>query len=144
MSNAEEIAAKLGEAYREDWETGRKSVGTFFAATVDERHQPPLPQDGLKPGAEVAEQSLAEFGAYKTMLSDFREETTIRVDGDTIVCDVVLAGTTADGTDVRAPVTQILTVQDGAITKSEVVLTPEVLTQLAAIVRAGGKTVDIE
>jgi hypothetical protein len=143
MSDAERIAAELQAAYDESWETGRRRVATYFGDMVEVRHQPPLPQDGVKPGAQVAEESVAEFGAYKKLLADFREETTIRADGDEVRCDVVLAGRLADGTEVRAPVRQVLTFRDAVAVKTEVVIAPEVLAQLVDIVRAGGKSVDL-
>jgi ketosteroid isomerase-like protein len=143
MSDAEVVAEKLRASYAESWEAGRASVATFFAETVEVRHQPPLPTDGLTPGAEVGEASTAEFGAYKNMLTDFREETTISVDGDRVICDVVLAGAMADGTEVRAPVKQVLTIKGDVATKNEVSLEPEVLAQLIEIVTAGGKPVDL-
>jgi ketosteroid isomerase-like protein len=143
MPDAKAIAAELRTAYDESWETGRRQVATYFADLVEVRHQPPLPQDGLKPGVQVEEESVAEFAAYKTLLSDFREETTVHADGDEVRCDVVLAGRTADGTEVRAPVRQILTVRDGVAVKTEVIIAPDVLTQLVEIVRAGGKPVDL-
>jgi hypothetical protein len=143
MPDAERIAAELKAAYDESWELGRRRVGTYFADMVEVRHHPPLPQDGVKSGAQVEEESVAEFGAYKKLLADFREETTIRAEGDRVHCDVVLAGRLADGTEVRAPVRQVLTVRDGVAVKTEVVIAPEVLTQLVDIVRAGGKPVDL-
>jgi hypothetical protein len=143
MPDAQTIAAELRAAYDESWEVGRRRVATYFADQVEVRHQPPLPQDGVKPGPQVEAESVAEFGAYKTLLTDFREETTIRADGEQVRCDVVLAGRLADGAEVRAPVQQILTVREGAAVKTEVIIAPDVLAQLVEIVRAGGKPVDL-
>ena len=143
MPDAEIIAAELRAAYARDWEQGRRSVWTYFAPTIDIRHQPPLPQDGPTPAALVVQQSVAEFASYKGLLAGFHEESTIQVEGNHIVCDLVLAGTASDGTELRAPVRQVLTVEDGLVTASEVSLEPEVLAQLVAIVRAGGKPVDV-
>lgn len=142
MPNASAIAKELQAAYTEDWERGRRSVATYFADQVEVRHQPPLPQDGMKPRQQVDSESVAEFGAYKSLLSDFREETTISVDGDRVVCDVVLAGLHADGTGVHAPVQQVLTVLNGQVVRTEVIIAPDVLETLIAIVRAGGVPVD--
>lgn len=138
MRDASTIAAALRAAYDEDWERGRRSIATYFADQVEVRHQPPLPQDGVKDREQVERESVAEFGAYKTLLSDFREETTVSVDGDRVVCDVVLAGRHADGTQVHAPVQQVLTVRDGNVVRTEVIIAPDVLQTLLAIVRAGG------
>lgn len=138
MPDADVIAEELRAAYSRDWEEGRRSVWTYFAPTIDIRHQPPLPQDGPTSAAAVEEQSVAEFASYKRLLAGFREETTIRVDGNRVVCELLLTGTAADGTELRAPVRQVLTVEGGLVTASEVSLEPEVLAQLMAIVRPGG------
>jgi ketosteroid isomerase-like protein len=142
MADASTIADELRAAYAEGWERGRRSVATYLAYEVEVRHQPPLPQDGVKPREQVESESVAEFGAYKALLSDFREETTVAVDGDRVVCDVVLAGVHRDGTEVHAPVQQVLTVQGGQVVRTEVIIAPDVLETLVAIVRAGGVPVD--
>jgi hypothetical protein len=59
-----------------------------------------------------------------------------------VVCDVVLAGRRVDGSELRAPVQQLLTVRDGAFVASEVIVAEDVLRTLIAVVRAGGKPVD--
>jgi hypothetical protein len=140
MPDAETIASELRAAYARGWEEGRRSVWTYFAPTIDIRHQPPLPHDGPTPATVVEEQSVAEFASYKRVLAGFREENAIRVDGNRVVCDLVLIGTAADGTELRAPVRQVLTVEDGLVTASEVSLDPEVLAKLVAIVRPGGES----
>jgi hypothetical protein len=140
----EAIAARVQAAETEGFAAGRRTCYELLADEVDLHRVPAWPEDGLRSKSQFLESWLMEADVLSTAITNFhQEDVETSIEGDTIRLLRSLCGTTADGTPVRVPIVNVLTIDDGRISGLEVHVTPTDRDFLRdVIVSAGGDHVD--
>ncbi len=133
--HAAEVFEAVAAAFERDFDEGDRTLFGFMADRIEYRHEPPLPSDGMVDRDHLRNGATAELEVFRAAIPDFRiEHLPVRREGDDIVVEYRLRGTTAAGRAVDFPGRMIAVVVDGRIQRLTAVLDgdPSVLTDLLA------------
>jgi ketosteroid isomerase-like protein len=142
LTDAEDVACRLAEAYAAGPDAAQSLLGSLYADEMELRHVPALPSDGMVAGARVREVNGQEAQAINGLLSDRSfGDVEIAVEGDLVRVAAVVTGTLADGKAVRLPTDLRLTVRGSRIVGLEHHMGEEAMKGWAEVAAAAGMKV---
>jgi hypothetical protein len=98
---AEALAAELRETLEKEGSLAMiHKLSGRYGDKVAVTHDPPIDGDKVFDGNELREIYRTETGTIANVLTDFRLDGPITVEGNKLITDQVLSGRTADGTEV--------------------------------------------
>lgn len=134
----EEIAVELKAAARQGQQAFGRAAAMHYAETIDIVHVPPISADGPFDRAAFSAHMEKENAAFARALPDLDYSNRIEVQGDRIATAMTLAGTMADGTQVRATIPIAYGVRDGKIVSVTTEVSPETVTTMMKVLNAAG------
>ncbi|HET6950698.1 MAG TPA: hypothetical protein VFI47_09995, partial [Acidimicrobiales bacterium] len=138
-TSARRVAAELAAAFGAGPDEAQRVLRSLYAGSVELRHVPALPSDGVVDGERLAESSGREAAMVRRALPDQRYDgIDVSVDGDRFDLRTVIRGTLADGAAVRIPTRMRGTVLAGRIVAIEHVLDAETIAAWTEVAAAGG------
>ena len=137
-SPAEELAQRIRDGFAESLGAGIAAPGAFVADLVEVRHEPPNPNDGVKPGAEAAAGWAMTGPSVARVMADAAfGDVRVTVLGDhEVFVEAFLRGTGPDGVVLDHPLSLRYTLRDGKVVHVLEVSDPAPLAALGAARRA--------
>lgn len=136
---AREVALDLEAAYRLGPACAADVLTGALAEQVTILHEPRLPSDGLRNGAEMRKGRMAENPAFEKALEGFDEVALITVEGDVMTIRKTMTGTRrSTGEAISETVESRFRVRDGEIVEMLAVSQSASFSLLGDILREGG------
>ncbi len=107
----------------------------FMPERLEYHHEPPLPHDGSVERDHLRAAQRAELEVFRSAMADFRmEQRPLRRDGDAIIIEYRLRGTTPSGRTVDFPGKMVAKVEGGLIRRLTAVMEgdPSLLREVLA------------
>jgi hypothetical protein len=118
-TTADDIADDLRQAWTKGPLEAATTLGSWIGPDFELHHNPPTPNDGLRPGPAYAEDRANQVKAFLKAMPDYHEKADISTQGDEITVSFTMAGTLPDDEgDVLLNVRAVYTVADGKIVKA--------------------------
>ena len=116
MTTTDEIAAGIRDGYARGGLVGAfEFQGTMMADTVEVRHVPAQPTDGMREGHVQATFGVESMSALQAAIPDLSHQAEVSTTGDEIRFTMILTGTVGDGGRLNHTFVNCLTVKDGNI-----------------------------
>jgi ketosteroid isomerase-like protein len=140
-----EVAHQLSSAFDAGPEAAQSALCALYADTVELRHVPALPSDGIVEGSRLREASSREAAAIRTAIPDYVYDD-VQVDraGDRVHVKAWIQGTTVTGSPVRLLSEMHCSVRDGRIVGVEHLMDKDTLAAWTEVATAGGLRVPDE
>ena len=143
--DAAAVAQQLKTAFEAGPEAAQSALCALYADTVELRHVPALPSDGVVEGSRLREASNQEAAAIRGAIPDYvYDDVQIALVGDRVHVKVWIHGTIATGSPVRLLSEMHCSVRDGRIVGVEHIMNKDTATAWAEVAAAGGLRVPDE
>jgi hypothetical protein len=139
------VAQQLATAFEAGPEAAQSALCALYGDTVELRHVPALPTDGVVEGSRLREASSREAAAIRNAIPDYvYDDVHVALVGDRVHVKVRIQGTIATGSPVRLLSEMHCSVRDGRIIGVEHLMGNDTLAAWAEVAAAGGLRVPDE